>query len=93
MSTPDINAVREYLLRLQESICKELELIDGGASFEIDEWKRETGGGGRTRVLSNGAVFEQGGVNFSEVSGDNLPASATASRPELAGRSFRAMGV
>ena len=93
MSTPDINAVREYLLRLQEIICKELELIDGEATFEIDDWKRETGGGGRTRVLNNGAVFEQGGVNFSEVSGDNLPASATASRPELAGRSFRAMGV
>lgn len=93
MSTPDIDAVREYLLRLQESICNELELIDGKASFEIDDWKRETGGGGRTRVLTNGAVFEQGGVNFSEVSGDDLPASATASRPELAGRSFRAMGV
>ena len=93
MSRPDIDAVREYLLRLQESICNELELIDSKASFEIDDWKRETGGGGRTRVLTNGAVFEQGGVNFSEVSGDDLPASATASRPELAGRSFRAMGV
>ncbi|SFK65457.1 oxygen-dependent coproporphyrinogen oxidase [Methylophaga sulfidovorans] len=93
MSTPDINAVREYLLRLQESICSELELVDGEASFEIDDWTRETGGGGRTRVLTNGAVFEQGGVNFSEVSGDDLPASATASRPELAGRSFQAMGV
>jgi len=93
MSQPDINAVREYLLRLQASICEALEAIDGQAEFELDEWQREAGGGGRTRVLSGGAVFEQGGVNFSEVSGDNMPPSATASRPELAGRSFKAMGV
>ena len=93
MSQPDIDAVREYLLSLQDSICNTLEEIDGQARFELDEWQRETGGGGRTRVLSGGSVFEQGGVNFSEVSGDNLPASATASRPELAGRSFKAMGV
>ncbi|MED5510184.1 MAG: oxygen-dependent coproporphyrinogen oxidase [Pseudomonadota bacterium] len=93
MSQPDIDAVREYLLSLQDSICKTLEEIDGQARFELDEWQREAGGGGRTRVLSNGKVFEQGGVNFSEVSGDNLPPSATASRPELAGRSFKAMGV
>lgn len=93
MSQPDINAVREYLLGLQCSICKALEDIDGQATFELDEWQREAGGGGRTRVLNSGAVFEQGGVNFSEVSGDNMPPSATASRPELAGRSFKAMGV
>lgn len=93
MSQPDINAVREYLLGLQSSICQALEAIDGQAKFELDEWQREAGGGGRTRVLSGGAVFEQGGVNFSEVSGDNMPPSATASRPELAGRSFKAMGV
>lgn len=93
MSQPDIDAVREYLLSLQERICLALEEIDGKARFELDEWQREAGGGGRTRVLSGGRVFEQGGVNFSEVSGDNLPASATASRPELAGRSFKAMGV
>jgi coproporphyrinogen III oxidase len=93
MSQPDINAVREYLLGLQSSICEALEAIDGQAKFELDEWQREAGGGGRTRVLSGGAVFEQGGVNFSEVSGDNMPPSATASRPELAGRSFKAMGV
>jgi coproporphyrinogen III oxidase len=93
MSQPDINAVREYLLGLQSSICEALEAIDGKAKFELDEWQREAGGGGRTRVLSGGAVFEQGGVNFSEVSGDNMPPSATASRPELAGRSFKAMGV
>lgn len=93
MSQPDINAVREYLLTLQETICNALEAIDGESSFELDAWKRAEGGGGRTRVLNNGAVFEQGGVNFSEVSGDNMPPSATASRPELAGRSYKAMGV
>jgi coproporphyrinogen III oxidase len=93
MSQPDIDAVREYLLSLQDSICNTLEEIDGQARFELDEWQREAGGGGRTRVLTGGKVFEQGGVNFSEVSGDNLPPSATASRPELAGRSFKAMGV
>lgn len=93
MSQPVIDAVREYLLSLQDNICNALEEIDGQARFELDEWQREAGGGGRTRVLSGGKVFEQGGVNFSEVSGDNLPPSATASRPELAGRSFKAMGV
>ncbi len=93
MSQPDIDAVREYLLSLQDSICNTLEEVDGQAVFELDEWQREAGGGGRTRVLTGGKVFEQGGVNFSEVSGDNLPPSATASRPELAGRSFKAMGV
>ncbi len=93
MSQPDVDAVREYLLTLQDTICNALEAIDGDAKFELDEWQRAEGGGGRTRVLTNGAVFEQGGVNFSEVSGDNMPPSATASRPELAGRSFKAMGV
>jgi coproporphyrinogen III oxidase len=93
MSQPDIDAVRKYLLCLQDNICKELEAIDGEAKFELDQWQREAGGGGRTRVLNAGRVFEQGGVNFSEVSGDNMPPSATANRPELAGRSFRAMGV
>ena len=93
MSAPAIDAVREYLLSLQDGICKEVEAADGQASFAVDNWERPAGGGGRTRVLNNGAVFEQAGVNFSEVSGDNLPPSATASRPELAGRSFQAMGV
>ena len=93
MSAPDINAVREYLLSLQDTICDEVEITDGKEKFAEDAWQRPAGGGGRTRVLNNGAVFEQAGVNFSEVSGDNLPPSATASRPELAGRSFQAMGV
>lgn len=93
MSQPDIDAVREYLLSLQDSICKGLENVDGKEAFVEDAWQREAGGGGRTRLISDGAVIEQGGVNFSEVFGDNLPGSATAARPELAGRSFRALGV
>lgn len=93
MSTPDIQAVKTYLLKLQENICNELEAEDGDAKFIEDAWEREQGGGGRTRVLTEGAVFEQAGVNFSEVFGGQMPASATAHRPELAGRNFRAMGV
>lgn len=94
MSQPDTFAVKEYLLRLQKSICDTLAAEDGQANFIIDEWQRETGGGGGiTRVLTNGAVFEQAGVNFSHVTGGQLPASATAHRPELAGREFEAMGV
>ena len=92
--TPDIEAVKSYLLQLQENICTSLANEDGKQDFIVDEWQREGGnGGGITRVLSHGAVFEQAGVNFSHVSGDQLPASATAHRPELAGRSFQAMGV
>tara|TARA_R110002049_G_scaffold254878_5_gene430372 strand:- start:839 stop:1759 length:921 start_codon:yes stop_codon:yes gene_type:complete len=95
MSQPDIKAVRSYFMDLQDRICKELEAADGQAKFVEDNWQREGmgGGGGRTRVLTDGGVFEQGGVNFSQVTGDSLPASATASRPELAGRSFEALGV
>ena len=95
MSQPDINAVRDYLLDLQDRICSRLEVADGQAKFSEDNWQREGsgGGGGRTRVLTNGAVFEQGGVNFSQVTGDSLPVSATAGRPELAGRSFEALGI
>lgn len=93
MSHPDIDEVRRYFMALQDRICAELSQLDGQAEFIEDNWQRDTGGGGRTRVLTDGAVFEQGGVNFSEVYGDSLPASATASRPELTGRSFRAMGV
>ncbi|MEX1200263.1 MAG: oxygen-dependent coproporphyrinogen oxidase [Methylophaga sp.] len=93
MSQPDINAVRDYLLRLQDIICNGLELADGQGKFIEDAWQRDAGGGGRTRLLTDGAVIEQGGVNFSEVFGENLPASATAARPELAGRNFTALGV
>jgi coproporphyrinogen III oxidase len=92
--TPDVNAVHDYLLDLQERICTALANEDGRKDFIRDEWQREGGnGGGLTRVLTGGAVFEQAGVNFSHVTGDELPASATAHRPELAGRSFQAMGV
>ena len=93
MSTPDIQAVKNYLLGLQARICAELEHEDGTAQFREDSWDRPQGGGGRSRVLTEGAVFEQAGVNFSHVHGDQLPVSATAHRPELAGRHWQAMGV
>jgi len=94
MDNPDVNAVKDYLLSLQNNICDGLASEDGKADFIIDEWDRESGGGGGlTRVLTNGAVFEQAGVNFSHVTGGQLPASATAHRPELEGREFEAMGV
>ena len=88
-----IEQVKSYLLQLQDSICAALAEEDGGADFITDEWQRPEGGGGRSRVLTEGAVFERAGVNFSHVRGANLPPSASASRPELAGRSFQAMGV
>lgn len=89
----DITAVKNYLLALQDDICSQLEDEDGSAKFVEDAWERPSGGGGRTRVITNGAILEQGGVNFSHVFGSKLPPSATAQRPELAGRSFQAMGV
>ena len=89
----DLEAVKAYLLNLQDSICQSLETEDGAGKFEEDLWQRETGGGGRTRVLNQGAVFEQAGVNYSYVHGPGLPPSATAQRPELAGRAFQAVGV
>ena len=89
----DTQAVKEYLLNLQETVCTGLEDADGAARFRQDDWRREAGGGGRTRVIRDGRVFEQGGVNFSHVHGEDMPASATAHRPELKGRSFQAMGV
>ena len=93
MSHPHLEQVKTFLLDLQDRICHALEAADGQAHFNEDAWLRPAGGGGRSRVLSGGAVFEQAGVNFSHVSGDSLPASASAHRPELAGRSFQAMGV
>ena len=88
-----IEQVRTYLLQLQDSICAELAAEDGGGVFISDEWQRAEGGGGRSRVLTEGAVFERAGVNFSHVRGASLPPSASAARPELAGRSFQALGV
>ncbi|ATD26025.1 TPA: oxygen-dependent coproporphyrinogen oxidase [Vibrio cholerae] len=96
-SIVDKQAVKHFLLQLQDKICQQLEATDGQAQFIEDAWQREPGeklgGGGRTRVMREGAVFEQGGVNFSHVFGEQMPASATAHRPELAGRRFEAMGV
>ena len=91
-SSPNLTAVKEFLLSLQDHICQELLAEDGG-TFKEDTWQGAEGGGGRSRVLENGTVIEKGGVNFSHVYGNKLPPSATAHRPELAGRSFQAMGV
>ncbi len=125
MSTPDTEAVKKYLLGLQDSICQALEKEDGTGKFIHDDWERPEGGhsrrpasrdtspsmdvehsepsskndgpflggGGRTRVMDGGDVFESAGINFSHVFGPEMPGSATAHRPELAGRSFQAMGV
>ncbi len=88
-----LDAVHDYLAGLQDRICAELAAADGGAAFGEDAWERPEGGGGRTRVLKDGAVFEQAGVGFSDVGGQSLPAAATAHRPELAGAPWRALGV
>lgn len=88
----DFPAVRQFLIGLQEKIVARLEAIDG-RTFRRDEWSRPDGGGGMSRLLEEGNVFERAGVNFSHVFGPGLPPSASASRPELAGRSFEASGV
>ena len=94
MSAPSIEAVKAYLMDLQDRICQGLESQEPSARFEEDNWTYDNGvGGGRTRVLAGGRVFEQGGVNFSHVMGKTLPPSATAHRADLAGRSFQALGV
>ena len=93
MSEVSPQAVKDYLLDLQDRICQELEAEDQGGRFREENWQRAEGGGGRTRILADGQVIEKGGVNFSHVFGVNMPPSATAHRPELAGRSFQAMGV
>jgi coproporphyrinogen III oxidase len=88
----DSRLVNNYLAGLQDRIVGRLEVIDGN-KFRRDEWTRPEGGGGVSCLIEDGGLFERGGVNFSRVTGNALPASATASRPELAGRSFQAMGV
>ena len=93
MSTDSLAAIETFLHGLQDRICTELQRADGAAAFAEDAWTRKEGGGGRSRVIKRGAVFEQGGVNFSRVEGKTLPASATAHRPELAGRAWSALGV
>ena len=89
----DTAAVRSYLLTIQDRISAAVEAEDTAARFREDSWKRQEGGGGRSRVLTDGAVFEQAGIGFSHVFGPGLPPSATVHRPDLAGRSFEALGV
>jgi coproporphyrinogen III oxidase len=93
MDPEDIGSVRAHFLELQDRICGALEGEDAGAHFHRDAWDRGDGGGGITRVLVDGPVFEQAGVGFSHVRGTELPAASTSRRPELAGRAFEAMGV
>ena len=89
-----IEQVEKYLLNLQNDICEEFGGLDTKSSFDKDVWQREDGrGSGITRVITNGSLFEKGGVNFSIISGDKMPKSATELRPELAGRKFTALGI
>ncbi|MDQ2972498.1 MAG: coproporphyrinogen III oxidase, partial [Pseudomonadota bacterium] len=88
-----LHEVDAYLRGLQDCLCAALENLDDGARFADDRWQRESGGGGLTRVLKNGNVFEQAGVGYSRVRGDTLPPSASTQRPELAGRAWTAIGV
>ena len=89
-----IELVKKYLIDLQQTICSEIELLDGGTVFEQDHWSRDDQrGNGVTCIISNGNVFEKGGVNFSIIRGDKMPKSATANRPELEGRQYTALGV
>ncbi|MCO6439675.1 MAG: oxygen-dependent coproporphyrinogen oxidase [Nitrococcus mobilis] len=92
MDKPSPEAVKSYLLDLQDRICEAISAEDA-ARFREDTWSREEGGGGRTRVLLEGVTFEQAGINFSHVYGSALPDTASARRPELAGRRYQAMGV
>jgi len=89
----DRAAVSAWLLELQERLTQALEQADGSAKFRRDAWERPEGGGGETRVLKDGALFEQAGINFSRVSGARLPPAASAERKALAGAPFEAMGV
>ncbi len=91
--SPDIEAVRAYLLDLQERITQAFQGEEPGARFREDTWERPEGGGGRSRLLEGGTVLERAGVNLSQVRGERLPPSASASRPELAGGGFQALGV
>tara|TARA_R110002167_G_scaffold128655_2_gene311122 strand:+ start:12864 stop:13781 length:918 start_codon:yes stop_codon:yes gene_type:complete len=93
MAAVDIQPVVEFMQQLQDQICSQLEAVDAKATFQQESWDKPSGGGGRSRMMTEGAVFEKGGVNFSHVQGENMPGSATAHRPELAGRSYQAVGV
>jgi len=85
--------VKTLLLDLQENICNALELIDTKSEFNTESWIRPEGGGGKSRVLKDGLVFEQAGVNFSEVYGNQLPDSITSQRPEAKGHEWFATGT
>ena len=89
----NVDQVKSYLRALQNRICTALEELDGESTFTHDEWRRDAGGGGESRVLSGGRIFEQAGVGFSHVFGNQMPPSATKHRPELAGKQFQAVGV
>lgn len=89
----DKQSVKDFLLDFQHRCTSQFASLDGSTEFMEESWERPGGGGGRTRVICNGVVFEKGGVNFSHVFGSQLPPSATANRPELAGCKFEAMGV
>lgn len=89
----EIEPIHDYLLSLQGNISDALLSLDGTLVVQEDKWQREGGGSGCSRVLSQGQIFEKAGVNFSHISGQELPASATTQRPELSGRRFQAMGV
>ena len=89
----ELEQVKDYLQSLQTRIVADMEQLDGKARFRRDAWDRPGGGGGLSCVLSDGGVFEQAGVGFSHVYGEQMPPSATKSRPELAGQSFQAVGV
>ena len=93
MTISTVEEVREFFRNLQDQICSALERTDGKTLFTEDTWTHHNGGGGRTRILCQGALFEQAGVNFSHVRGDQLPTAATVHRPTLAGCKYEAMGV
>ncbi|WGL96362.1 oxygen-dependent coproporphyrinogen oxidase [Arsenophonus nasoniae] len=93
MNIPDINAVKAFLLTLQDKLCQQLEHVDNNAKFAEQSWQHKHKGGGRSRILKHGTIFEQAGVNFSHITGKQLPASASENRPLLAGRRYQAMGV
>ena len=92
-SVVDAQAVRDFLTSFHDKLCSQLEALDGTALFKDDHWERAEGGGGNTRTMTGGSLFEKAGVAFSHIRGSKLPPSASANRPELSGRSYEAMGV
>lgn len=93
MQHADTRVVETYLRSLQDRITTALETLDGNGRFQRDAWTRAEGGGGESRILHHGELFEQAGINFSRVYGKTLPPSAAAQRPDLAGRTWQALGV